>query len=233
MEVVSIFKSINGEVCQWGQGSWAVFVRFFGCSAHCLYCDTPYSWQEGLRVEDLSVQSIVNKIKMFNIKRVVLTGGEPLEQPIDQLILLIHQLQGLGYEISIETNGLQDMDNIMMHTSGLSLVADLKLPSAGKHVRSKVNLDRYSVLGPTDFIKCVISSTQDFKIALDSVAEINRKKLNISKALPKIYFSPNTDSMPPFTLFSLMMHHAPSFIGFNFQIHKIIFGSDWRKEEKE
>lgn len=233
MEVLNIFKSVNGEVCQWGQGSWAVFVRFFGCSAQCHYCDTPYSWtkSENKSFKDMSVASIIDKIESYKTKRVVLTGGEPLEQDQAALLLLMTILQSKGYGLSIETNGLHDMSWVKHFLSKVSIVADIKLPSAGKNVYSKVNLKQYSILGPGDFIKCVISSTRDFKVALDSVAFINREKG--SMFLPKFYFSPNVATMPPFTLFSLMLKHAPDTIGYNLQLHKTIFGDDWKKEEME
>ena len=38
ISIYNIFRSINGEVCKPGQGSWTTFIRFAGCQQNCHYC---------------------------------------------------------------------------------------------------------------------------------------------------------------------------------------------------
>src|SRR5213080_914951 len=78
MKIAEIFHSIQGEGKLAGVPS--VFVRASGCNLRCTWCDTPYaSWDpEG---ENLNVDEIVARVKSFNVKHVVVTGGEPMIVP--------------------------------------------------------------------------------------------------------------------------------------------------------
>jgi 7-carboxy-7-deazaguanine synthase len=55
-------------------------VRASGCNLRCGWCDTPYaSWSpEG---EDVPVQKIVDQVRAYPARHVVLTGGEPMIMP--------------------------------------------------------------------------------------------------------------------------------------------------------
>lgn len=181
----------------------------------------------------MSVDKIIEGVNTVNrgSNLVTITGGEPLEQPLDELLLLFHQLRIKGYHISVETNGLHNPSRLQQYSPYVSLIMDVKLPSAGEHVWKKVNIDNYKYLTKDDFVKFVISTTQDFRKALmlaKKIKEMNRGKVNI-------FFSPNMASMPALTLFELMKK-VPNIgklnIGYNLQIHKFIFGKDFRQEEK-
>jgi len=76
LKVNEIFLSIQGEGITTGFPT--VFLRLTGCNLRCNYCDTTYSHQEG---ELMTLTKIIDKIKSFGIKRLCLTGGEPLLQP--------------------------------------------------------------------------------------------------------------------------------------------------------
>jgi len=80
----------------------SIFIRTSGCNLRCRWCDTPYaSWKpEGI---NLSIDEIMEKIKSFPSRHVVLTGGEPMIAP--QLPALAACLRNEGYHITIETAG--------------------------------------------------------------------------------------------------------------------------------
>ncbi len=98
LEIKKIFKTIQGEGPHSGEPS--IFIRLGGCNLACKFCDTEF--------EDFFCQKtkeIVDKVLSLaggSIKLVVITGGEPLRQPIG---LLCEKLIKAEKEVQIETNG--------------------------------------------------------------------------------------------------------------------------------
>lgn len=99
LRVISIFKTIQGEGPLAGMP--AIFIRLAGCNLRCFFCDTEFT--EGAREQGIEyileqVQLLANK----GISLVVLTGGEPLAQPVLPLI----ELLALNFfHVQIETAG--------------------------------------------------------------------------------------------------------------------------------
>ncbi len=98
MRLAELFHSIQGEGKLSGVPS--VFVRASGCNLRCTWCDTPYaSWDpEGA---DVPIDEIVQQVKSFNTRHVVLTGGEPMIMP--DIPSLASALKVLGHHVTIET----------------------------------------------------------------------------------------------------------------------------------
>ena len=95
--ICEIFKSIQGEGGL--QGVPSILIRMFGCNLNCSWCDT-----NTLKYQEMSVMEIINKIKSFNCKNVIITGGEPTIQiNLNELILL---LKSYGYHVTVETNAV-------------------------------------------------------------------------------------------------------------------------------
>ncbi len=97
LEVVSIFPTLQGEGPRAGQP--AIFIRLGGCNLSCDFCDTEF--------EDFAaneVKKIISQVKSLhtNQKLIVITGGEPLRQPI---ALLCSALVREGFIVQVETNG--------------------------------------------------------------------------------------------------------------------------------
>ncbi|MHB9150583.1 MAG: 7-carboxy-7-deazaguanine synthase QueE [Thermoleophilia bacterium] len=111
MRVVEIFDSLQGE------GFWAgtpmTFVRFAGCNAPTLgldcvaWCDTDYSW-DAEDARDMSPQEVIIALPGSGLRRVCLTGGEPLLQG-EEFADLVTLLQGSGRVVHVETNGTLDI----------------------------------------------------------------------------------------------------------------------------
>lgn len=93
--VNDIFYSLQGEGRNTGRA--AIFIRFAGCNLKCPFCDTDFS-----QYEEMSDEDILNRIKPYPSRFVVLTGGEPSLQ-VDRL--LVDLLHSHGYELAMETNG--------------------------------------------------------------------------------------------------------------------------------
>jgi 7-carboxy-7-deazaguanine synthase len=95
-----VFYSIQGEGAT--AGLPAVFVRLQGCTVGCTWCDTKYSWDpEAGRAVDLD--ALLEEASAFPCRRVVLTGGEPLESSL--FVPLARALGSRGFAIEVETSG--------------------------------------------------------------------------------------------------------------------------------
>lgn len=90
-----IFYSIQGE--GYHTGTPAVFIRFAGCNLKCSFCDTKHE-----KYTEMSDWEIVDIVKSYPCRMVVLTGGEPTMQVRAELVLA---LQDAGKYVCIETNG--------------------------------------------------------------------------------------------------------------------------------
>lgn len=93
-----IFFSLQGEGSR--VGTPAVFLRLAGCNLHCSWCDTKYSWGNAV---DVPVVEIVSRIGDYGCPNLVITGGEPLLQAEDLVLLLSLLPQEIFVEV--ETNG--------------------------------------------------------------------------------------------------------------------------------
>jgi 7-carboxy-7-deazaguanine synthase len=115
MRISEIFHSIQGEGELTGVPS--VFVRVSGCNLRCAWCDTPYA----LRLSDgaeMSVGEVLERVREYRCKHVVLTGGEPL------MASGIHDLAAgltqLGMHVTIETAGTILPDGICCDLASIS-----------------------------------------------------------------------------------------------------------------
>lgn len=96
LKVVEIFPTLQGEGPYVGQS--AVFVRLGGCNLACDFCDTEFE-----DFQEMTVEDIVGRVRdAMKGDLVVLTGGEPLRQPITPLC---RALLAAGWRVQIETNG--------------------------------------------------------------------------------------------------------------------------------
>jgi len=98
--VAEIFFSIQGEGPT--AGLPAVFIRLQGCSVGCRWCDTKYSWDPAAG-HAVDVEGLMAQARSYPCRRVVITGGEPLESSL--FCPLVSALQNEQFEIEVETSG--------------------------------------------------------------------------------------------------------------------------------
>lgn len=103
LEIQHIFPTLQGEGPFTGWPS--VFVRLGGCNLACSFCDTEFESFKAMPLEDVlnRVESLAKDAQGKRVRNlVVLTGGEPLRQPIEALC---GELLERGFQVQIETNG--------------------------------------------------------------------------------------------------------------------------------
>jgi 7-carboxy-7-deazaguanine synthase len=107
--VNEVFYSLQGEGARAGTAN--VFVRFSGCNLTCKVethgfdCDTEFT--SGRKLTGLQLLEEMDEIGN-QCRNVILTGGEPLLQVDDQLVLLLKEHH---WHIAIETNGSLPVPN--------------------------------------------------------------------------------------------------------------------------
>ena len=105
MKISEVFDSIQGEGIHAGKPS--VFLRTALCNLKCVWCDTKYTWDwdnydYSKEVHELPIEKVIEKIKEFEPKHLVITGGEPLIQQND-IASLLSKL-GDDYFVEVETD---------------------------------------------------------------------------------------------------------------------------------
>jgi 7-carboxy-7-deazaguanine synthase len=159
LRITEIFHSLQGESRP--VGCPTAFIRLSGCPLRCVYCDTVYSFQGGIR---LTFEQILAQVGEYAVRNVCVTGGEPLAQR--QCLELLSVLCEAGYDVSLETSGALGIDGV---DSRVSIVLDLKTPGSGEAERNLwSNLE---LLKPIDQVKFVICDRADYEWSCAMVSE--------------------------------------------------------------
>ncbi|HNW49102.1 MAG TPA: 7-carboxy-7-deazaguanine synthase QueE [Bacteroidales bacterium] len=99
LPLVESFYTIQGE--GFNTGKPAYFIRLGGCDVGCSWCDAKETWNPSL-YPPVPVEDIVKEALNYPAKAIVITGGEPLNYPLEKLCSL---LKSNGLEIFLETSG--------------------------------------------------------------------------------------------------------------------------------
>jgi len=212
MELIvnEIFCSIQGEGLD--QGRPCVMIRLTGCNLRCSYCDTQYSFIEG---KSFHIDSILEKVSLFGVKLVEITGGEPLMQK--NTPVLVKKLIEMGFETLVETNGTYDIDMI---EKDCIKIMDIKTPSS-----NMVKFNLYSNLEKLenkDQLKFVVLDKDDFNFALDV---LKNTKLKIRPE--NIIFSPVFNKTDLREIASWVINEKPD-SRMQIQMHKVIWPESMR-----
>ncbi len=106
LKVNDIFWSAQGEGLN--SGLSAIFIRLAGCSLRCPYCDTRGAWRGGREMAAPEIAAVVDDLRSVTPGAgLVLTGGEPLEQDLEELVKLLQRRRCF---VAVETNGLHVQD---------------------------------------------------------------------------------------------------------------------------
>ena len=144
LPLVESFYTIQGE--GFNTGKPAYFIRLGGCDVGCSWCDSKESWNPQ-KFPPVDIDVIVKEAAKCPAKAIVLTGGEPLNYPLDSLC---NALKNKGLQIFLETSG----------SSQLSGVFDWICLSPKKNKKPLQN-----IYGKANELKVIIESSEDFKWA--------------------------------------------------------------------
>jgi 7-carboxy-7-deazaguanine synthase len=163
LQVQSVFSTLQGEGIY--AGFPAIFIRLGGCNLACDFCDTEF---ESFTTE--STDSLIKRVELLahneNGKRIrnliVITGGEPLRQPIEYLCKnLIEQ----GFKVQIETNG----------TLYRSLPNEVDIVCSPKNAGHGYHAIRPDLLARVNALKFIVSAHHTL---YQSVAEVGQSLHN-------------------------------------------------------
>ncbi len=99
MKVNEIFYSLQGE--GYHVGTPAVFVRLSGCNLRCPFCDTQHEYGS-----EMTEEQIMDEVRRYPARNVVITGGEPSHQLTKSLVKLLHEDSRW---VAVETNGTHSL----------------------------------------------------------------------------------------------------------------------------
>lgn len=205
MRVTEVFKSIQGESSR--AGLPCAFVRTTGCNLRCVWCDSKYTFEGGFEVD---LEAIVASVEAMGVKRVEITGGEPLLQP--ETPELCRRFLDLGYEVLLETGGSLPVDAI---PRAVKKIVDVKCPGSGMAEHNLPAIERQ--LDDKDELKFVIADRADFDF---SVRWLEERRLTTRAGL---LFAPVWESCPPADLAAWLLESGID-ARLNLQQHKVLWG---------
>ena len=130
--IAEIFFSIQGEGPT--AGLPAIFIRLQGCSVGCQWCDTKYSWDPDAG-HAVDLEGLIAQARSYPCRRVVITGGEPLESSL--FCSLVSALQNEQFEIEVETSGT--VEPPARSGEGIQWNVSIKLAASGVAEDRRIN----------------------------------------------------------------------------------------------
>ncbi len=159
LKITEVFCSLQGESSTVG---WpTVFVRLTGCPLRCGYCDSAYAFHGGAW---RTITDLLSSVRDYGVRHVCVTGGEPLAQK--NCLPLLASLCDAGYAVSLETSGSIDISAV---DARVARIVDVKTPGSGE--LSKNLWSNLKLLTPTDEVKFVLCSREDYDWAVATIAE--------------------------------------------------------------
>jgi 7-carboxy-7-deazaguanine synthase len=209
LRVSEIFASIQGETSFVGLPF--SFVRLTGCNLRCRYCDTTYAYDDG---EEFPLDEVVSRVTFFGIRRVTVTGGEPLLQ--EEAPVLVTALLDLDHTVLVETNGTVPLSRLDPRAVK---IMDVKCPGSGE--AGKTLWENFAHLTARDEVKFVVSSEEDYQFAREVIRKYGKEGPFHS------LLSPAYGLLSPEQLAGWMVGDAVD-ARFQLQLHKLVWGPDRR-----
>ena len=169
LPLVESFYTIQGE--GFHSGKPAFFIRLGGCDVGCRWCDSKESWNPDL-FPPVDIETIVRDAAATPAKSIVITGGEPMNYPLDPLCNL---LKDYGLEIFLETSGSSPKSG---HFDWICLSPKRNKPPREEFFRI------------ADELKVIVEDPSDFEWA-----EENRRKVLEQQGRCLFYLQPEWSRM--------------------------------------
>ncbi len=157
----------------------------------------------------MTVEEVVERVRVFDCTLVEVTGGEPLLQ--SDAIELMRALLECGHEVLLETGGSLPIEHV---PEGVRRIVDVKCPGSGESERNRwENLD---ALRPGDELKFVIATRADY----DWAAAVLRARALHERST--VLFSAVHDLLPAAELARWVLDDGLD-VRLQIQIHKILW----------
>lgn len=203
--VNEIYASLQGEGPE--QGYPTVLIRLTGCNLRCTYCDSAFSFYNGTRA---ALRAVVEEAHAYGIRRVLVTGGEPMAQAGTPA--LCRGLLRLGHAVSVETNGAYSLSAL---PRAVVKVVDVKTPGSGEGESFQPGI--LDQLDRRDVLKFVCRDREDY---LWTRAFMERYHLPDP---PGVTLSPVWGSVDPKDLAAwILQDKLPARL--QIQLHKVLWG---------
>ncbi|HBP23463.1 MAG TPA: 7-carboxy-7-deazaguanine synthase QueE [Planctomycetes bacterium] len=209
--VNELYASVQGEGTRAGQP--CMFVRLTGCGLRCRWCDTAYAFYEGQR---RPLDEVVSEVLASGIEFVLLTGGEPLEQP--GCLNLAKALCDAGRTVAVETGGHVDTSAL---DPRVTRILDVKCP--GSKMAKRNRPEELDSLRATDEVKFVVADRADFDFAREVIA-----RHGLAERGCALLFSPVHGELEPAELATWLLEDPLPSARLNLQLHKLI----WPRAER-
>lgn len=214
--VTEIFHSLQGETSL--TGLRFAFIRLTGCNLRCTYCDTAYAFKGRRR---MTQDEVLKTIEPYDVRHVLLTGGEPLLQR--NTPALAKELHRRGYQVSIETHGELSIEPV---ADIARIIMDIKTPSSGMSRGGYQKNLRY--LKKTDEVKFVIASKEDYAWAREIVRSKiikNTEEILFSPAVPALQAPGKYPGVSALWLAEKILEDQLP-VRLQLQLHKLLWGPD-------
>jgi len=210
LTVFEIYPSIQGESTHAGRP--CVFVRLAACDLRCAWCDTPYAFTGGQKMD---VDDVLARVAASGIPLVELTGGEPLLQK--EAVPLMARLLEAGHEVLLETGGHLSVADV---PAPVVRIVDVKCPGSGE--ASKMHWPNLDLLQGHDEVKFVIRDRADYEYARDVAATHA-----LTDRVAAVLFSPVHGVQDPQALAAWILEDRLA-VRLQLQLHKFIWSPETR-----
>jgi 7-carboxy-7-deazaguanine synthase len=210
LTVFEIYPSIQGESTHAGRP--CVFVRLAACDLRCAWCDTPYAFTGGQKMD---VDDVLARVAAAGVPLVELTGGEPLLQK--EAVPLMARLLAAGHEVLLETGGHLSVADV---PAPVVRIVDVKCPGSGE--AAKMHWPNLDLLQRHDEVKFVIRDRADYEYARDVVATHG-----LTDRVAAVLFSPVHGVQDPQALAAWILEDRLA-VRLQLQLHKFIWSPETR-----
>ena len=209
LSISEIYYTLLGESS--AVGAPCAIVRLSGCHRRCSYCDSAYAFNGGT---SLTLSEVLGRIAGLGAPRVLVTGGEPLQQTASPE--LMRRLIADGREVWLETSGTVGGVPLADVPEGVRRIVDVKTPASGVPA-DEVDWAGLRDLGPRDELKFVCCDRADYDWARALVCEGARLPAGVPVA-----FSPAEGRLAPAELADWIIADRLD-VRFQIQLHKALW----------
>jgi len=225
----SIYRATEGEGVHIGESQ--IFVRFQGCNIGCANCDSKDTWDFTI-AEQMDLTEVLHKVEelgktdYFPLKRVSITGGDPLHPKHEPSVLaLVKVLKEKNYYVNLEASGSRICGEIFDLVDFISF--DFKTPSTAVQTSLTLLEKTLTVYSGKVQIKSVIASDHDFYYCQEAYEEVSKSvEIKDPWCLTPAYTPGEEFTMNFFSKILVLNQQAGGKFKVIGQQHKWVYGAD-------